>query len=115
MYPRAKQDHPAQEDTCPIDLDHLARQTHGDAALEREVLGLFIRQVLSVRDKLEGADGESRAQLAHSLVGASRAVGAFTLADAAAELEGAPQSIPTIKLLFSLLDEISAFVSERLG
>lgn len=69
----------------PIDLVHLARQTLGDRALEREILDLFITQVKAVLGRLEAAAEEARPDLAHTLKGSARAVGAWKVA---AEAEG---------------------------
>jgi len=44
----------------PVDMAHLARQTMDDRALEQEVLGLFVQQALSVRDKILDADAKAR-------------------------------------------------------
>jgi HPt (histidine-containing phosphotransfer) domain-containing protein len=65
----------------PIDLVHLARQTLGDRALEREVLGLFVAQARSVLEMLIGARGErQRMELAHTLKGSARSIGAWRVA-----------------------------------
>lgn len=76
-----------------IDLVHLSRQTLGDAALETELLRLFDRQAeqLAARLAAPPAKGESqwRAELAHTLKGSARAIGAFDLADAAEAYERA--------------------------
>ena len=77
---------PLVPDDGPIDLDHLRRMTLGDAALEREVLAMFSAQ----SDQILGALADLPAQageLAHTLKGAARAIGAFAVADAAAALE----------------------------
>lgn len=73
-----------------IDLVHLARQTLGNAELEREVLQLFITQLHSVEDRLAGADGRDTGFLIHGLKGSARSVGAFPLADGCAAWEEAP-------------------------
>jgi len=72
----------------PIDLDHLARMTCGESALEREVLALFLRQSATLGAALTDASGET-ARLAHTLKGSARAIGAFRLADCAAAVEEA--------------------------
>ncbi|WJR76262.1 Hpt domain-containing protein [Bradyrhizobium sp. NP1] len=79
---------PLAPDDGPIDLDHLRRMTLGDAALEREVLTMFVAQ----SDQIVGAlaDLPERAgELVHTLKGAARAIGAFAVGDAAAALETA--------------------------
>jgi HPt (histidine-containing phosphotransfer) domain-containing protein len=73
-----------------IDLVHLARQTLGDAALEKEILQLFVTQLRSVEDRLAGADGRDTGFLIHGLKGSARSVGAFPLADACAAWEERP-------------------------
>ena len=42
----------------PIDLDHLARQTMGDKALELEVLQMFARQARESMKELAACEGE---------------------------------------------------------
>lgn len=64
----------------PIDLVHLARQTLGDRALEREILDLFLTQVKAVLSRLEAAAPDARPDLAHTLKGSARAVGAWKVA-----------------------------------
>lgn len=72
----------------PIDLVHLSRQTGGDHALERELLVLFARQcVQQLRTIHVGPDARMRADAAHTLKGAARAVGAWQVADAADTVE----------------------------
>ena len=77
---------PLAPDDGPIDFEHLKRMTLGDAGLEQEVLAMFAAQSA----KLIGAlatlpDGAP--DLAHTLKGSARAIGAFAVADAAARLE----------------------------
>ena len=95
----------------PIDLEHLARQTQGDRAIEQEVLSLFAHQAAIARDKITEADVTARASLAHSLNGSARAVGAFALADCAAEIERDPASRGAVKRLRTLIDEAREFIS----
>ena len=72
----------------PIDLVHLARQTLGDRDLEREILGLFIVQAKSILNQLEkAAEARARMDLAHTLKGSARAVGAWRVAAAAETCE----------------------------
>src|SRR5262249_26322644 len=74
-----------------VDIDHLSRYTGGDEALNAEVLRLFDTQtsemVERLRTILEARDAKSWKQVTHSLKGAARGVGAFSLADAAAAAE----------------------------
>jgi HPt (histidine-containing phosphotransfer) domain-containing protein len=76
-----------------IDLDHLNRYTGGDRALNEEILQLFAQQCNATVARLEelaaieGAGGKSWHEATHTLKGAARGVGAFALADIAAEAE----------------------------
>ena len=79
---------PLAPDDGPIDLAHLARMTLGDAALERQVLGMFASQAMSLIDKLAALPAEAGA-LAHTLKGSARAIGAFRVAECAEALETA--------------------------
>lgn len=72
----------------PIDLVHLARQTLGDRGLEREVLELFVVQAKSVLARLVAVrDEKSRMDLAHTIKGSARSVGAWRVAQAAEACE----------------------------
>lgn len=75
----------------PIDLVHLARQTLGDRALEQEILTLYVKQARSLLTRIEACGcGRDRADLAHTLKGSSRAVGAWQVAQAAEAVEIVP-------------------------
>jgi HPt (histidine-containing phosphotransfer) domain-containing protein len=82
---------PLAPDDGPIDIEHLQRMTLGDASLEREVLAMFSAQAASLVGSLATLPPDAGA-LAHTLKGSARAIGAFAVADAAAELEAALQS-----------------------
>jgi HPt (histidine-containing phosphotransfer) domain-containing protein len=82
---------PLAPDDGPIDIEHLQRMTLGDARLEREVLAMFSAQAASLVGSLAALPPDAGA-LAHTLKGSARAIGAFAVADAAAELEDALQS-----------------------
>ncbi len=72
-----------------FDRHHLASQTGGDAALQREILTLFTDQSTAILSALDdpAAPPLARADLAHKLTGSATAVGAFALAEAAAAVE----------------------------
>lgn len=74
-----------------VDLVHLARYTGGDAALNAEILRLFDMQtsqmVDQLRSLLDACDAKSWKEITHTLKGAARGIGAFSLADAAAFAE----------------------------
>ena len=73
-------------DLSPVDFDHLARMTLGESRLEREVLELFLKQAGRLVEAMAELPAETPA-LAHTLKGSARAIGAFRIADCAADLE----------------------------
>jgi len=73
---------------APIDVEHLARMTLGDAVLRREVLAMFLEQTRVLLGRLAARPGEGAA-LAHTLKGSARAIGAVHVATCAEALEGA--------------------------
>ncbi|WP_330084385.1 Hpt domain-containing protein [Methylocystis iwaonis] len=82
------------DDAAPaLDLVHLSRQTLGDQALETELLKLFDSQnaqfAARLRAPRQPGDARARADLAHTLKGSARAVGAFALGEAAEAYEEA--------------------------
>ena len=74
-----------------VDLNHLARYTGGDVALNAEILRLFDSQaselVQQLQTILDARDAKSWKVTMHTLKGAARGIGAFTLGDAAAAAE----------------------------
>jgi HPt (histidine-containing phosphotransfer) domain-containing protein len=79
---------PLVPDDGPIDIAHLKRMTLGDDLLEREVLAMFAGQAARLIEALAGLPPEAN-ELAHTLKGSARAIGAFYVADAAEALEAA--------------------------
>ena len=77
---------PLAPDDGPIDSGHLGRMTLGDTELEREVLAMFAAQTAGLMDRLQPVPCDGM-MLAHTLKGSARAIGAFAVADAAADLE----------------------------
>jgi HPt (histidine-containing phosphotransfer) domain-containing protein len=79
-----------------LDLVHLSRQTFGDHSLETELLTIFERQAAQFSARLleprRPGDAASRADLAHTLKGSARAVGAFAIGAAADAYEAALRS-----------------------
>ncbi len=75
----------------PVDLVHLARYTGGDQALNAEILLLFVNQASELVQRMDGVlesgDTKTWKEVAHSLKGAARGIGAFAMADAAAACE----------------------------
>ncbi len=72
-----------------IDLVHLARQTGDDSELAQELLSLFAEQCLKHLATMTGADAKIGCDAAHTLKGAARAIGAWSVAAAAEKAEQA--------------------------
>jgi HPt (histidine-containing phosphotransfer) domain-containing protein len=73
-----------------IDSAFLARQSLGDAALERDLLTLFDRRMAELPGQIAAATSVGmRADVIHGLRGSALAVGAHRLARAAAHYETA--------------------------
>ncbi|MBV9905684.1 MAG: Hpt domain-containing protein, partial [Alphaproteobacteria bacterium] len=76
--------------TAVVDLEHLARYTGGDRAINAEILRLFDGQatelVARLNSILAARDAKSWKEVTHTLKGAARGIGAFPMADAAAAL-----------------------------
>ena len=88
----------------PLDLDHLARMTLGDAELEHEVLAMFAEQSVRLIAAMSTLPAEAGA-LAHKLKGSARGIGAFAVADAAAGLETAVRTGNNPPRAFAVLKE----------
>jgi HPt (histidine-containing phosphotransfer) domain-containing protein len=75
----------------PVDMAHLARYTGGDTSLNAEVLQLFLTQAADLLTQLatvlRAKDAKGWRHVTHTVKGASRGIGAFALADAAAQAE----------------------------
>jgi len=120
----------ASTETCDepvIDLVHLSRQTLGDMALETELLRLFEAQARAFEERLRAPVGQvestqdikQRIDLAHTLKGSSRAIGAFALADAAETYEdalraNAPDAGPALRRLVAALESAQFKISQLL-
>ncbi|SFO66001.1 Hpt domain-containing protein [Cohaesibacter marisflavi] len=73
---------------CGLDLDHLARQTMGDEELQKQVLSLFVSHMSETMPRLVSASEEA-SQIAHSIKGSARGIGAWSVASAAEAVEKA--------------------------
>ena len=72
----------------PVDYDHLRIQAAEDLGVMREVLALFVTHGEQVIGELERAsDQKIWKQWTHTLKGSARGVGAFAVAEAAADAE----------------------------
>ena len=103
-----------------IDVGHLNRQTMGDRSLEREVLELFRRQARILLFRFDALTNPAeRADVAHTLKGSARGVGANRVAFAADELErSAIAGEPTGKALAELAEavaEVTSAIELRFG
>jgi HPt (histidine-containing phosphotransfer) domain-containing protein len=101
-------------------MEHLSRQTLGDESLELEVLRLFDEMSRTYYGRLETSTtvADLLTNL-HTLKGAAAGIGAFGLAELArvaeAELrDGAPVNPERIDDLHVAVEELSAFIAERL-
>ena len=110
----------AVTDLATLDLDYLSRQCFGDAVLARELLVLFSAQLDKLGPALAapGADGD-KADLAHTLKGSARAVGAFFLgaqaeAYEAALRDGDPQAGRLLAPLMSAMDAARGAVAREI-
>ncbi|WP_019959667.1 Hpt domain-containing protein [Woodsholea maritima] len=70
-------------DFAILDRQHLARYTGGDAALEAELFGLFLRQAETCIERLKIAQNDQAwRDAAHTLKGSARGIGAMALGHA---------------------------------
>jgi HPt (histidine-containing phosphotransfer) domain-containing protein len=103
-----------------IDVEHLARMTLGDRALEREVLGLFVRQAEMLRTRMETATVEVIGAAAHTLKGSATGIGAVAIARASADIEAAVEACDHRHLQTAMagldmaISQIVAEISENL-
>jgi HPt (histidine-containing phosphotransfer) domain-containing protein len=100
-----------------IDLAHLARQTMGDVALQREVLELFAEHAARVVAQIKQASkADPRREAAHALVGSARGIGAFGVARSASAIEaGVADSASGIAALEVEVEAARRFIAEHLS
>ena len=102
----------------PIDLVHLARQTFGERDLEAELLRLFDGQAAQIIARLADpgmAEGRWRADLAHTLKGSARAIGAFDVAAAAEAYEAAAAAGADLDAAHAALAAATAAAHKAIG
>jgi len=100
-------------DASVLDLRHLGRQAMGDAALERDLLELFAQHSIAVMARIEAAKTPAdRFAAAHTLKGSARAVGAWAVAAAAADVEESVDAVSALKLA---LDHALAAIEAQLA
>lgn len=107
-----------------VDLAHLARYTGGDAALNAEILRLFDNQASELVERLQGIiearDAKSWKTALHTLKGAARGIGAFSLGDAAAAAEpidpaDSKTATAALQSLQSSTDQVRFFIKAYLA
>ncbi len=100
-----------------LDLDHLSRQTLGNPALEREVLGLFLDHADRQVDLIRGAaDIKARREAAHALLGTARAIGAAEISSLAGDIERREdRADAAIDALARAVAATSSFITARLA
>lgn len=100
----------------PIDSEHLARMTLGDRALEREVLGLFVRQIEVLRPRIGVSEPEIAGASAHTLKGSATGIGAWGVARAAAHVEACSKSCdPGLSAALDDLDAALALATAEIS
>ena len=93
---------------------HLKVQAADDLDVMREVLQLFVVHTEQLLNELANASDVNKwKQLTHSLKGSARGVGAFALAEAAAEAEPAPLDKSKITALNAAFSEARVFISKN--
>jgi len=101
----------------PLDLNHLARQTLGDAGLQEEVLRLFDQLQHAYFGRLEASTTRNELMVhLHALKGAAVGVGAFALAELARVAEdelraGAPVNPERVDDIGMAVEETSAYIA----
>ena len=97
----------------PVDYDHLRDQAAGNVDVMREVLGLFVTHCEQVLNELENAsDAKTWKQWTHTLKGSARGIGAFAVADAAAEAERHSLDKSTLAPIRAAFTEAKAFIGQ---
>lgn len=116
----AEASNPQAQIRGPIDLAHLSCQTLGDHNLELEVLRLFDEMSHVYYGRLETSTTvPDLLTNLHTLKGAAAGIGAFGLAELARVTEselraGAPVNPERIDDLHVAVEELSAFIAQRL-
>lgn len=116
---------PVSAQARPVDLVHLSRYTGGDPKLNAEILQLFAGQAVELMVKLQAVldarDSKGWKEITHSLKGAARGIGAFAMADAAANAEPAlpasdnADAIRALQELKLEADAVQLFIGAYLG
>ena len=98
----------------PVDYAHLNVQAAGDKGVMREVLGLFVTHCEQVLAELEKAEDAKTWKLwTHTLKGSARGIGAFAVADAAAEAERYSLDKSKLAPLIAAFADARAFIGSN--
>jgi len=73
----------SNDGASPFDLTVLVAQTGGDETLQRQILGLFLRQIPQEIARLQRSPSDMHSDIIHRIIGTARAVGADLLAKTA--------------------------------
>lgn len=97
----------ATEDDCrqALDTAFLNKQTFGDAALQRELLALFMEQSKRIVGSLHVLGDREQRDVAHLLVGSARSIGAWPAGQAAEDFgrrdfSGRAAALPMLRMVF---------------
>jgi|CXWL01.1.fsa_nt_gi HPt (histidine-containing phosphotransfer) domain-containing protein len=97
-----------------VDYDHLRNQAAGNIDVMREVLGLFVTHCEQVLTELESAaDAKAWKQWTHTLKGSARGIGAFAVAEAAAEAERHSMDKSKLAPIRAAFAEARAFIGKH--
>jgi len=97
-----------------VDYAHLGVQAAGDKTVMREVLALFITHCEQVLAELAQAEDAKTWKLwTHTLKGSARGIGAFAVADAAAEAESHSLDKDKLVPLAQAFTEARAFIGSH--
>lgn len=102
--------------TPVLDLDHLARYTAGDEALEAELFALFEHQTETCLARMaETGDVDEFMTAAHTLKGAARGIGAMKLGAACAGAEETPLDAGAVGRVRDAVCEVLAQINDVLA
>ena len=107
-----------------IDLEHLAKYTGGEKDLNGEILRLFDSQIAGMVTELNGLiagqNSKRWREIAHTIKGAARGVGAFDMGEAAAKAEPVnpadrPAALAALQKLEQEAQTVRAFIRQYLA